>query len=164
MNGRSSSAWLQPHILDAAERSKGAAGFRCRQLDGRAAILMVVARPGGFEVAGLVWGSSARWPFTCLEAIRLSSFEGSRNTSRGVARISSHPTLAFAHLPPAMRIAGHLATPFIPQLTDRLLSGSLRPGDEMLLKTAFVLLLAWLLGALGLYRIGDLVHVLLLVG
>ena len=34
----------------------------------------------------------------------------------------------------------------------------------MLLKIAFVLLLVWLLGALGLYRIGDLVHVLLLVG
>jgi hypothetical protein len=34
----------------------------------------------------------------------------------------------------------------------------------MLLKVAFVLLIAWLLGVLGLYRIGDLVHVLLLVG
>jgi Family of unknown function (DUF5670) len=34
----------------------------------------------------------------------------------------------------------------------------------MLLKIAFVLLVAWLLGVLGLYRIGDLVHVLLLVG
>ena len=34
----------------------------------------------------------------------------------------------------------------------------------MLLKTAFVLLIAWLFGVLGLYRIGDLVHVLLLVG
>jgi Family of unknown function (DUF5670) len=34
----------------------------------------------------------------------------------------------------------------------------------MLLKMAFVLLIAWLLGILGLYRIGDLVHVLLLVG
>lgn len=34
----------------------------------------------------------------------------------------------------------------------------------MLLKTASVLLIAWLLGVLGLYRIGDLVHVLLLVG
>jgi len=34
----------------------------------------------------------------------------------------------------------------------------------MLLKIAFVLLIAWLLGVLGLYRIGDLVHVLLLVG
>ena len=34
----------------------------------------------------------------------------------------------------------------------------------MLLKTAFVLLIAWLLGVFGLYRIGDLVHVLLLVG
>ena len=34
----------------------------------------------------------------------------------------------------------------------------------MLLKIAFVLLIAWLLGVVGLYRIGDLVHVLLLVG
>jgi hypothetical protein len=34
----------------------------------------------------------------------------------------------------------------------------------MLLKIAFVLLIVWLLGVLGLYRIGDLVHVLLLVG
>ena len=34
----------------------------------------------------------------------------------------------------------------------------------MLFKTAFVLLGAWLLGVFGLNRIGDLVHVLLLVG
>jgi hypothetical protein len=34
----------------------------------------------------------------------------------------------------------------------------------MLLKSAFVLLVAWLFGVLGLYRIGDLVHVLLLIG
>lgn len=34
----------------------------------------------------------------------------------------------------------------------------------MLLKIALVLLIAWLLGVLGLYRIGDLVHVLLLAG
>ena len=40
----------------------------------------------------------------------------------------------------------------------------LRSGGEMLLKTALVLLIAWLLGVLGLYRIGDLVHGLLLVG
>jgi hypothetical protein len=33
-----------------------------------------------------------------------------------------------------------------------------------MLKIAFVLLIAWLLGVLGLYRIGDLVHVFLLVG
>jgi hypothetical protein len=46
-----------------------------------------------------------------------------------------------------------------------MVSGSgLRSGGEMLLKNAFVLLIAWLLGVLGLYRIGDLVHVLLLVG
>ena len=62
-----------------------------------------------------------------------------------------------------MRIAGHLATPFIPQLTEGL-SEWLRSGGEMLLRIAFGLLIAWLLGVLGLYRIGDLVHVLLLVG
>jgi len=34
----------------------------------------------------------------------------------------------------------------------------------MLFKTALVLLVAWLLGVFGLYRVGDLVHILLLVG
>jgi hypothetical protein len=34
----------------------------------------------------------------------------------------------------------------------------------MLFRVAFVLLIAWLLGVLGLYRVGDLVHVPLLVG
>lgn len=62
-----------------------------------------------------------------------------------------------------MRIARRLATPFIPQLTDGL-SELAASGGEMLLKIAFVLLIAWLLGVLGLYRIGDLVHVLLLIG
>jgi hypothetical protein len=34
----------------------------------------------------------------------------------------------------------------------------------MLLRVALVLLAAWLLGVAGLYEVGDLVHVLLLVG
>jgi hypothetical protein len=34
----------------------------------------------------------------------------------------------------------------------------------MLFKIAFVLLLAWLLGVFGLYRIGDVVHTLFVVG
>jgi len=34
----------------------------------------------------------------------------------------------------------------------------------MLIKSALVLLVAWLLGVLGIYRVGELVHVLLLVG
>jgi hypothetical protein len=34
----------------------------------------------------------------------------------------------------------------------------------MLVKTGFVLLIAWLVGILGLFQAGDLVHVLLLVG
>jgi hypothetical protein len=34
----------------------------------------------------------------------------------------------------------------------------------MLLKAAFVVLVVWLIGMLGLYDVGGLVHVLLLVG
>jgi hypothetical protein len=34
----------------------------------------------------------------------------------------------------------------------------------MLLKTALMMLLVWLIGVLGVYNIGDAVHVLLLVG
>ena len=34
----------------------------------------------------------------------------------------------------------------------------------MVLKVALMLLLAWFLGVIGLYDIGDLVHVFLLVG
>ena len=34
----------------------------------------------------------------------------------------------------------------------------------MLFKTAFALLIVWLLGMLGVYRVGNLAHVFLLVG
>ena len=34
----------------------------------------------------------------------------------------------------------------------------------MLFKTAFALLIVWMLGMLGVYRVGDLTHVFLLVG
>ena len=34
----------------------------------------------------------------------------------------------------------------------------------MLFKTAIALLIVWLLGMLGVYRVGDLTHVFLLVG
>jgi hypothetical protein len=37
-------------------------------------------------------------------------------------------------------------------------------GGEMLFKIGLVLLAVWLLGLLGVYRIGDLFHVFLLVG
>ena len=42
--------------------------------------------------------------------------------------------------------------------------GSLPFGGDMLFKIALALLAVWLLGVLGLYTIGDVVHVLLLVG
>jgi hypothetical protein len=37
-------------------------------------------------------------------------------------------------------------------------------GGDMLFKVAFVLLILWLLGTAGLYRIGEFLHALLLVG
>jgi hypothetical protein len=37
-------------------------------------------------------------------------------------------------------------------------------GGEMLVKVGFVLLVAWLVGLLGVYDVGALVHVPLLVG
>ncbi len=42
--------------------------------------------------------------------------------------------------------------------------GPLPVGGDMLFKIALALLAVWLLGVLGLYTIGDLVHVLLLGG
>ena len=61
--------------------------------------------------------------------------------------------------------AGRLAaTTSTGQLHVRLLERSAASGGEMLFKIAFVLLVAWLLGVLGAYPAGDLVHVLLLVG
>jgi hypothetical protein len=43
-------------------------------------------------------------------------------------------------------------------------TGWLRFGGTMLVKVALVLLAVWLIGILGVYDIGDAVHVLLLVG
>jgi hypothetical protein len=41
---------------------------------------------------------------------------------------------------------------------------SAAPGGDMLFMIALVLLAAWLLGIVGIYNVGTLVHVLLLVG
>ena len=43
-------------------------------------------------------------------------------------------------------------------------AGWLRLGGEMLIKVALVLLVLWLVGVLGPFQIGDVVHVLLLTG
>jgi hypothetical protein len=77
----------------------GAADVRCRQLDGRAAILMVVARPGGRKLRD--------------------------------------PTPSLAPILSAIRIAEHLATPLITQLSDglsqlaALLLGALKAHDAV---------------------------------
>ena len=110
-------------ILDAAERSKGAAGFRCRQLDGRAAILMVVARPRGCAV----WQARfADRPHVgpsraSLEAqSQLPSSAGQpEHVSRDRANLVA-PAARPRSILSAMGIAQHLATPLITQLTDGL--------------------------------------------
>ena len=114
-------------------------------------------------MGGSVRGSSARWPFTCLEAIPTVVITAElEHVSRGRANLVA-PAARPRSNPAGNENAWRLATPFIPQLL--MVSRSwLRSGGEMLLKIAFLLLIAWLLGVLGLYRIGDLVHVLLLVG
>jgi hypothetical protein len=60
--------------------------------------------------------------------------------------------------------ARDLAATAIAQLRAQLLRARLLSGGAMLFKVAVVLLMVWLLGVVGAYRVGDLVHVLLLVG
>lgn len=82
---------LRPRILVEAERSKGAAAVRCRQLDGRAAILMVVARPGGCELSDSVRGSSGGWPFTCPgDSEPLLRYHPAHNQDRRASRNAIH--------------------------------------------------------------------------
>jgi hypothetical protein len=83
--------------------------FRCRKLDGRAAIL-TVARPGG-----------------CGGQYSFSAHVG-----------------ANVHFAYVGRCCGE--------------------GGTVLLKAAILLLLGWLLGVVGVYDVGSLVHVPLLVG
>ena len=91
---------------------------------------MVVARPGGYELAGSVRGSSACWPFTCLEAVPPVVVTGHlEHVSRGRASVVA-PDLALAPILPATRVAGHLATPFVPQLTPTVSRRWLRSGGE----------------------------------
>ena len=127
-----------------------------QQLDGRAAILMVVARSRGWGWQ-TVRGSSARCPSRVSRNPTCSRhrapgprLKGSRKSRR--ARPRPRP------IPPAIRIAGHLATSSIPQLNDGL-SGLAAVRRRTLLKVAFVLLIVWLLGVVGLYNIGEFVHV-----
>ena len=125
---------------------------------------MVVARPGGFDVAGSFGGFSAHrlfivpsetWGDPAAElSARLLELTG----------IPSSPKGAFATRTRIDNV-GHLAaTTSTGQLHSRLLERCAASGGEMLFKIAFVLLGAWLLGVLGAYPSGDLVHVLLLVG
>jgi hypothetical protein len=84
--------------------------------------------------------------------------------------IGSSFVLANSRLLPVLAIilpsgAGHLAATTVKRIcASASRDARLRSGGEMLFKAAFVLLIAWLLGVLGVYRVGTLVHVLLLVG
>ncbi len=86
---------------ESRERVKGAAGFRCRQLGGRAAILTVVARPGGCELSGSVCGSFVRRLCGISRHSYLSSSQGARSTPRGPAHVPARSTPALAPVLPA---------------------------------------------------------------
>jgi hypothetical protein len=107
-------------------------------LDGRAAILVVVARPRGFELFGCL-------PDTFV-AFQLDSASGHSR------RHSPVLTPRFRRLATAIH-RGHTFG----------CSNGRRTGGEMLAAVALLLLLAWVLGIVGAYDVGDLVHVLLLI-
>jgi hypothetical protein len=98
-------------------------------------------------LAGSVCDTSARTSFTSLGDSR---------------------RLAFAVLPLDVSSAPRRPTSWFStsaSFRSRTISaGWLRFGGTMLLKVALVLLAVWLIGVLGVYDIGDAVHVLLLVG
>jgi hypothetical protein len=60
--------------------------------------------------------------------------------------------------------SGRLATTNIEQRHVRSLERLAVVGGDMLFKISLVLLSLWLIGVVGVYRVGDLVHVLLLAG
>jgi Family of unknown function (DUF5670) len=68
------------------------------------------------------------------------------------------------HHPFSPRRSRHLTATVTAQWAVRLLGWPAWFGGGMLFTIASLLLVVWLLGIFGLYRAGDLVHVLLLVG
>jgi hypothetical protein len=82
-----------------------------------------------------------------------------------LTRISSALPACARHHPVNTDTIWHLtATTVLRSAAFASWNARLQSGGEMLFKVAFVLWIAWLLGVLGLYRVGDLVHLLLLVG
>jgi hypothetical protein len=73
---------------------------------------------------------------------------------------------AFDSIQPADRSVGHLAlTTLFCSLADASSNETgLWFGGEMLFKIAIALLIVWLLGMSGVYHVGNLAHVFLLVG
>jgi hypothetical protein len=80
---------------DPAGEIEGCGGIPAAgQLDGRAAILVVVARSGGCELAGSARRVSARWPFIGLGAIPPVNVTGQPNTTRARADVCVRTLLA----------------------------------------------------------------------
>jgi hypothetical protein len=112
-------------------------------------------------LAGSIRRSSARWPF-CLGCIPGVIVTEQPEDQRRLTRISSQVALAITLQ--ASRSLG--ISPWRPHFAQpkSSLFRRLPSGGDMLFTTALVLLIVWLLGVLGLYSAGKLVHVLLLVG
>jgi hypothetical protein len=133
-------------------KPKGAAGVRCRQLDGRAAILLVVARSGDARWQARL-GDTSEWRFSAA----------AKFVAWSVIRDHCDATPLRSLYRPAFYVnPGHLAR--IHSAVEGGLCRRLCAGGRMLWTVAVVMLVAWLAGVLGLYDIGDVLHVLLLVG
>jgi hypothetical protein len=68
------------------------------------------------------------------------------------------------HHPPSTVVRSGVIIPALPESVGHLAVAAHGDGGEMLFKIGVVLLLAWLLGVIGVYSVGDRIHVLLLSG
>ena len=104
------------------------------------------SRDQGNRLAGSVSGASAFWAFVVR--------------SDALSPCRSHPISHFQQLN-RWDLASQTTRSQTTRLRDR---SAVHVGGEMLFKAAIVLLATWLLGVVGVSRVGDPVHVFLLVG
>src|SRR4030095_2668150 len=122
---------------------------------------MVVARPGGCDLAGFVIGLPTSGRFARSERMRGSPCVGAPDEdvrSGPARRFSWRSSPSPLDSPPGLAYdLQRVAILFVSRAGGCV-------GGNMLFKTALALLVAWVIGVLIVDRDGDLVHVLLLVG
>jgi hypothetical protein len=144
-----------PDYTDRSSEDEGCGDSRCRKLDGRAAIPVVVARPGGSGFAGSANGSSEFCPLL----LKANVF-----CRRSLAAELADPRIRRSvpcsrHTPTA--IADDTATSICAAEFFRQAAAVLEAERCSNSRSSFSP--AWLLCTVGAYDVGDAVHVLLLV-